>query len=259
MFRLRATLVGSIAYQSYAGLLGVRFPDAQYRTGDLDLAQDHGVSVALDDQVAPLVDVLRAVDPSFMPTEAWHSPNVVSGYRNAAGFKVEFLTTSRGKAEYRDRLAKMPALGGVGAQPLPFLDFLIREPVRSVLLHDAGVGVIVPAPARFAVHKLIVASRRENRAKVNKDLAQAETLIEALSDGGRSTDLGLAWTEAFSRGPSWRQSLARGAFRLPDQAAEALKIAAIQVATAGTDVGFERGRAARETLSASVGSDDPAD
>ena len=41
------------------------------------------------------------------------------------------------------------------------LDFLIRDPVRTVLLHRSGVPVLVPSPERFAVHKLIVATRRE--------------------------------------------------------------------------------------------------
>lgn len=54
----------------------------------------------------------------------------------------------------------MPALGGASADPLRFLDFLIYEPVRAVLLHKSGISVIVPAPERYAVHKLIVASRR---------------------------------------------------------------------------------------------------
>ena len=255
VFRLRASLIGSVAYQTYAGLLGVRFPDAQYRTGDLDLAQDYGVSIALDDQVASLGDVLKAVDPSFVPTEQWQTPNVASGFRNASGFKVEFLTTSRGRAEYQDRLARMPALGGVGAQPLPFLDFLIREPVRSALLHDAGVGVVTPDPARFATHKLIVAVRRANRAKVRKDLTQAATLIEALARGGAMSDLGLVWAEAFERGRSWRRSLAKGASALPDSAIETLKEAALRVSGSG-GAGFEQDRSPRESLAAFLTEDD---
>ncbi|MBL3684602.1 hypothetical protein F2981_18295 (plasmid) [Sinorhizobium meliloti] len=54
----------------------------------------------------------------------------------------------------------MPALGGAAAQPLRFLDYLIYHPIRAVLLHGAGVLVNVPAPQRYAIHKLIVASRR---------------------------------------------------------------------------------------------------
>ena len=46
------------------------------------------------------------------------------------------------------------------AQPLRFLDFLIRDPEPTVILHGPGIYVHVPAPARYAVHKLIVSHRR---------------------------------------------------------------------------------------------------
>ena len=143
--RLRAVLVGSTAYQSYGGLLGVKLVAAHYATEDVDVAQDFGVSLALDDQAAPVSEALRAVDPSFVAIEKWSDPGVATGFRNARGFKVEFLTTRRGSPEHGDQAATLPALD-IGAQALAFLDFLIREPVRSALLHEAGVAVVVPAP-----------------------------------------------------------------------------------------------------------------
>lgn len=39
VFRLRACLVGSLAFQTFSGLLGVRFPANQLQTGDADIAQ----------------------------------------------------------------------------------------------------------------------------------------------------------------------------------------------------------------------------
>ncbi|WP_204320311.1 GSU2403 family nucleotidyltransferase fold protein, partial [Proteus vulgaris] len=75
------------------------------------------------------------------------------------------------------------------AEPLRFMDYLLRAPVRSVVLHGAGVAVTVPAPERFAVHKLIVSSRRLTdaigAAKSRKDVMQAGELIVALKEGGR--------------------------------------------------------------------------
>ena len=55
----------------------------------------------------------------------------------------------------------MPALGGASAQPLRHLDFLIRDPVRSVLLHGGGVPVTVPAPERYCVHKILLSTERQ--------------------------------------------------------------------------------------------------
>jgi hypothetical protein len=214
MFRLRAVLVGSAAYQSYGGLLGVKLPSALYATEDIDVAQDFGISVALDDQASSVADALGAVDPSFAPIEKWNDPGTATGFRNAQGFKVEFLTTRRGSPEHGDKAAALPALD-VGAQPLALLDFLIREPVRSVLLHDAGVPVIVPAPDRFAVHKLIVAAWRPEIAKSTKDVDQAAALFDAFEATGRRGQLAEALEEALERGPTWRSALQAGLSRLP--------------------------------------------
>jgi hypothetical protein len=106
----------------------------------------------------------------------------------------------------------MPALGDIGAEPLRFLDFLIHQPERAVLLHGAGVAVLVPSPERFAIHKLIVATRRitdrSGLAKSNKDRRQAELLIDAMVQTGRSAALADAYVEAFTRGPSWQAAIA---------------------------------------------------
>jgi hypothetical protein len=138
-------------------------------------------------------------------------PHVATAIVNAAGFKIEFLTPDRSKDEYGDEPTPMPALGGASAQPLRYLDFLIHRPVRSALLHRAGVAVLVPAPERFAVHKLIVSELRrhdrESAIKARKDLDQAGVLIEGLTMRSAKLDLGFAWLEARDRGPRWRQHL----------------------------------------------------
>jgi hypothetical protein len=220
LFRLRAVLVGSSAYQAYSGLIGVRLPEALHSTEDMDFAQDYGVSVALDDQAAPLEAALHTVDPSFAPFEKWSAPGVSVGFRNARGFKVEFLTTHRGDRVHGDGASLLPSLA-VGAQPLAFLDYLILDPVPSVALHNAGIAVVVPAPARYAVHKLIVASRRTQLAKAPKDLDQAAALIEAFFAAGRRVDLLDAFEEAAARGPAWSSALRAGLARLPERLAPA--------------------------------------
>src|SRR3546814_9753975 len=66
VFRLRAAIIGSIAFQSYPGLLGVRLPATLSRTGDLDLAQFHSIAVAVDDNISSdLLSILKKVDPRF--------------------------------------------------------------------------------------------------------------------------------------------------------------------------------------------------
>jgi hypothetical protein len=220
LFRLRATLVGSTAYQTYSGILGVRLPDELVTTEDLDIAKFYGISISIDESMPDIEGVLKKVDPTFAPSFSADEPNLFSGFANAAGFKVEFLTPNRGDDDYGSRLSAMPSLGpSVGAQVLRFLDFLIHEPVRSVVLHDAGISVIVPAPERYAIHKLIVATKRNvfSADKAKKDINQAAALIQAFDATRRASDLGFAWMEAWERGPRWRRRLAVGAMRLADE------------------------------------------
>ena len=214
LFRLRGVLVGTVAFQCYAGLLGVRLPSTSMQTGDADLAQNHGISSAVSDSLPPVLDVLRAVDPTFRDIPHQMDGRRSTSFINASRYKVEFLTPNRGGEDLAGRPADMPALGGAAAQPLRFLDFLINEPVRSVMLHKGGIAVTVPAPERYAVHKLIVASRRKHDAngvgKREKDVRQAALLAEALALTRRQVDLAAAYAEAWQRGKAWREAITTG-------------------------------------------------
>ncbi|MBK3404071.1 hypothetical protein H0176_24450 [Methylorubrum populi] len=214
LFRLRGVLVGTVAFQCYPGLLGVRFPSTALQTGDADFAQFHSVSAAVADTLPPMLDVLKNLDETFREIPHQMDGRRSTRFRNASRYEVEFLTPNRGSSDYDGKPAEMPALGGAAAQPLHFLDFLIYEPVRSVLLHGAGVNVVVPAPERYAVHKLIVADRRRDdpmgHLKRDKDARQAALLSEALIGTRRGTDLAAAFAEAWERGPAWREALRNG-------------------------------------------------
>ena len=228
IFRLRGVLVGTLAYQTYAGLLGVRLPSAPIMTGDVDFAQFHAVSMLVQDTIPAMLETLRSLDPTFR--EKPHlSGQSTTAYVNEAGFSVEFLTPNRGSDDNVGRPAKMPALGGTFAQPLRYLDFLIRNPTQSVLLHKGGVAVTVPAPERYAVHKFIVAVLRRNDAvgiaKSRKDITQAGLLIEALILNSRQADLGFVWMEAWDRGPHWREHLTTGRKRLEFEQVRLLRAA----------------------------------
>lgn len=93
-------------------------------------------------------------------------------------------------------------------------------------LWGPGVAVNLPAPERFAVHKMIVARRRiattaEGGAKARKDLAQAAELVVALRRQ-RPHELAGAWREARARGPRWREALDEAEALLPPSARAAL-------------------------------------
>lgn len=257
LFRMRAVLVGSVAFGCYPGLLGVRLPTSVLRTGDLDVAQFHSISVSIDDSLPQILDVLRKVDGSFAEVPHLAYPNSSTRFVNGSRFAVEFLTPNTSKDEYLGRPAEMPALGGAAAQPLRFLDFLIAAPVRAVALHKGGIPVRVPAPERYAVHKLIVASRRRVGddtqvgysaatanlvSKRDKDVRQASILVEALALKRRQYDLAAAWIEAWRRGPAWREALNAGRAQMAEDhrelLAEAVRQGCADHKVSPADVGF---------------------
>ena len=208
VFRLRGVLIGTVAYQCYSAMLGYKLPRSLLQTIDVDIAQFTNVSVATADKTTqPMLAVLQGVDKTFheIPHTAGH--RFAASYAARGGLRVDFLTPNEGPDT--DTPKRLPALQ-TDAQPLRFLDFLIHEPAPAVLLHGAGVYVQVPAPERYAVHKLILALDRPTAiAKRDKDLQQAGQLIEALVDG-HPEDLKNAWEEAHGRGPKWRTLLLGG-------------------------------------------------
>jgi hypothetical protein len=207
VFRLRGVLVGTVAYQTYSAMLGIRLSASLLQTADVDIAQAKDVSVAVEDSTPPVMDVLRKIDKNFRDV-----PNASDSRRSTShvakdGIRVDFLTPTRGVNT--DKPQSLPSLK-TDAQPLPFLDYLIYQPEPAVILYNAGIYVQVPAPARYAVHKLIVSRRRpEGFAKRDKDLLQAEALLAVLAEK-RPHELQLAWQEAYKRGPTWRRLLTEG-------------------------------------------------
>lgn len=193
VFRLRAVLVGTVAFGVYGPMLGVRFGQAALTTSDIDVAQFRSISLAVDDRVPPMLDVLRRVDAGFQPISKalWGLAPV--SYASGR-IKVEFLTPMRGKE--RDEPVALPALD-TSSQALRFLDYLIYREREAALLYGPGVLVNVPDPARYAWHKLIVSQRRVvNREKGRKDIRQAELLFDALlGSGDGRADVRDMWDE----------------------------------------------------------------
>lgn len=212
LFRLGGTLVGTAAFALYQGELGVRFTsDDLAQTGDIDFASFERLSVALGDRVEEDPgDILQSLKfdpvPGLQDRQAWK-------WRQSRGdAMVEFLTPAFGD----ESVKPLPALG-VSAQALNYLNYLIAEPIPAVALYRSGILVQIPRPERFALHKLIVADRRQggpDQAKSRKDRAQAAFLIEALAQD-RPDDLQEAWQDARSRGPRWRERLDASLARMP--------------------------------------------
>jgi hypothetical protein len=206
-FRLRGVLVGTLAYQCYPAVLGRRLDAVAMQTGDADFAQFHEISVAIKDSMPPILEVLRKVDPTFREVPSQVDSRVSTQFVSRDKFKVEFLTPNQWSNDQEGKPVPMPALGGAAAFPLRFLDYLIYQPIRAVLLHGAGVSVLIPSPERYAIHKLIVGSRRNEKrdgtAKSFKDR------LQAMIANRQHADLAAAFMEAWDRGDHWRTAIRR--------------------------------------------------
>jgi hypothetical protein len=178
---------------------------------DADFAQFHEISVAIKDSMPPILEVLRHVDPTFREVPSQADGRVSTQFVSRDNFKVEFLTPNQWSDDQAGKPVPMSALGGAAAFPLRFLDYLINEPIRAVLLHGAGVPVLIPSPERYAIHQLIVGSRRkqdrDGTAKGTKDRLQARSIVEAMIENRQHADLASAFIEAWDRGDQWRTAI----------------------------------------------------
>ena len=84
-----------------------------------------------------------------------------------AELKIEFITPEKGRGV--DSSIKIKKLG-INAISLRFVAFLLDNPITIV---DSGAKILVPNPANFCLHKLIITSRRRKTDKSLKDLQQA--------------------------------------------------------------------------------------
>ncbi len=96
---------------------------------------------------------------------------------------IDFLIAERGKGS--EMAIPIEALG-IRAQPLRFLDFLTRD---TIVVSIDGLDLQLPHPANFALHKLIISSRRPKPEKREKDLRQALEILDVLRDLGRGEEI----------------------------------------------------------------------
>lgn len=204
----QAVLVGTHAFNVLGNLLGVRWA-SQMQTQDIDLAGETDLDLAVRNPGVSAPDVLEQLGMGFLPLPTL-DPRAPS-----TSFKV------RGQAMRVDLLAPLVGKPGAGpvfvpafkamAQPLRFLDYLLQEPVPAVATGRRSLALVnVPAPERFALHKLLVSESREAifATKAEKDRLQAmqllEVLIEEAPDGIEN-----AWADLVMRGKGWSDKLHR--------------------------------------------------
>lgn len=206
VFRLGGVLVGTQAFIVLGIVLGIRWEGGGLRTEDVDVASERMLDVAVPGVRADVPSVLESLEMGFVPVPGLsHSAPSTSFKVRGKALRVDLLTP-------QVRGGRKPVLiprFAAAAQPLPYLQYLTAEPIAAAVVGGSGVLVNVPAPARFALHKLIVARSRPStmQTKSDKDLNQAAQLIVALRDD-RPGDLRVAWKALVREG--WRSAVERG-------------------------------------------------
>ncbi len=194
VFRLGGTLVGTHAFRFYAAELGASFSGTMAATEDVDVAAFENLKLVIADKVDPsIAETFKALhlepaaglDPKHRPTR-WRMRD--------GGTTVDFLVPRM--REGKDIVYLNPL--GVYAQGLPFLNFLIAEPIPAVALYRSGQRRSGPA-----------------RAKTVKDLAQAQALIAILRED-RPGELEEACRTALESGPKWREAVERSLKQRPE-------------------------------------------
>lgn len=201
VFRLGGVLVGTHAFVVLGNLLGCVWDGASLRTQDVDLAADIAMGIVVPDSTADIPSALESLKMGFLPVPTLDRKSPSTSYKvRGQGLRVDLLAPAKRAGQ---KPIALPRFGGT-AQPLKFLDYLTEHAPSAAVIDGGGVLVNVPDPARFALHKLIVAGERPAvmHTKRSKDVWQASQLLAVLADE-RPGDLALAWSALAERGRGW--------------------------------------------------------
>jgi hypothetical protein len=218
-----AVLVGTHAFNALGNLLGVRWA-SRMQTQDIDIAAHPGVDIAVRGSSVSAPDVLTQLGMGFIPVPALDSRSPSTSFRvRGQDLRVDLLTPLVGKAAPESTF--IPALNAP-AQRIRFLDYLIQETVPALIVGSRLLVLVnVPAPARYALHKVLVSEVRPAAfvTKAEKDRVQAAQLLAVLAEQAPH-ELALAKADLVSRGKGWRDKLRRGLGRSRPLAPDAVDL-----------------------------------
>lgn len=210
LFLAGGVVVGTLAFRACANMLGVTWR-SELQTRDIDLASDYSYPIVVPRGKKPidLSALLLNSGMGFLEVPALNRKSPSTRFKiRGQELAVELLTPMRGRDTAKP--VEIPGLTAF-AEPVRFLDYLLEDVQPAVLLYKHGVLINVPAPARFAFHKLVVSQKRRaaDVEKIKRDIKQAEQLFEILVEG-RPGDLILAYEAAEKMGDKFVQQMNAG-------------------------------------------------
>lgn len=179
LFHAGGVLLGSRAFCALGNLLGVSWKQDSTVTQDIDQADGDRVTVAIPCDVQPLGSVIPDSSEGLLGIPILDARQPSSHFTvQGREFRVDLITPLQGKPAGPQFVSAIKAW----AEPVAFLDYLLADPRKAVLLKGAGVLVNLPAPARFALHNLVVAQQRppSQAARARQDRHMASLLIACL-------------------------------------------------------------------------------
>jgi len=209
-FRAGGILIGTHAFLAMGNMLGVRWRDGA-ATLDVDFAHaGHNVSIALPANIR--IDVhgaLESLEMGLLPISQFNG-KAGAQYRNPTDqeLRLDFVTSMSRNGEP----VAMPDLN-VALEPLKFMEFSLEHPIQGCVFSNLGACTVnLPAPERYAVHKLIIYGERpiNERAKASKDLLQSASLASYFLENGQADVFNAAWRNAIARGKGWQSRAEQG-------------------------------------------------
>jgi hypothetical protein len=211
-FRAGGVLIGTHAFVAMANMLGIRWTDAQ-RTQDVDFAHaGRNVSIALPvDLQLSVHDALTSLEMGLLPI-AEFSGQTGAQYRNPADpeLRLDFVTSAGRGAD----VVVMEQLG-VALEPLKFMEFSLEGTTQTALFSREGACIVnIPAPERYAVHKLIVHGERPHPSGSGDQGCGSGGCLGRMASGQRWCRRVHCRLARRSRGAKgWRRRAAQGATR----------------------------------------------
>jgi len=174
-------LVGSWCTLFYKDFFGSKKYMTSLTTRDMDL----------------LIPLPRAIKVKTDVAELLKDLGFIVGFSGSQGYIrlehpqliVEFLVPERGRGS--DKPYSLPQLG-LNAQALRFLEYLSVDTITSKV---GSVKLKLPHPANFALHKLLVMTRRPKADKRAKDKESAIRILSALIASDQKATIKKAFQE----------------------------------------------------------------
>jgi hypothetical protein len=224
LFTAGGVLTGHHAFQAYGNMLGVSWAIKTATQQDAVPARYNECTIAIPTTLHALKKQAHTSTPNMLlngPLSKEH-PSTTYLVRNKQ-FRVDIITSMTSDSQKAESPIHIAAFNTY-AHGVQFLDFILEETIKTVLLYKTPILINIPQPARFAFHTLISSSQHTTQANADQSakISYATNLLNLLLQDSP----GHVWValEAAKKYPSkkFRSSLVNAISKLPADIGEQL-------------------------------------